>query len=161
MTTTTGEVLSRVRARLNEAKERDESSSSADVLASSQACLADLRGTLNEMNQRAAERERTITASEQLERRWAEFQDRFGRMLNKLAENVGKAMEKEGSTSMFQKALGNGEEQWDRKEDVDRKVHQLADMCRAAKATGGIVVFTGAGVSTSSGIPDYRSPLSS
>ena len=38
---------------------------------------------------------------------------------------------------------------------MDREIAQLVDLLRAARRA---VVFTGAGISTESGIPDFRSP---
>jgi len=40
-------------------------------------------------------------------------------------------------------------------ESLDKKIHVVADIIAAVENT---VVFTGAGVSTESGIPDFRSP---
>ena len=65
--TTTAAALSRVRGRLDEAQRQD--SSSAAVLESTQATLVGLRSSLAEMNARAAEREQTLSASDQLEAR--------------------------------------------------------------------------------------------
>ena len=42
--------------------------------------------------------------------------------------------------------------------DLERKVDALADLVADAKAKGGAVVHTGAGISTSVGIPDFRGP---
>ena len=42
--------------------------------------------------------------------------------------------------------------------DLERKVDALADLVADAKAKGGAVVHTGAGISTSAGIPDFRGP---
>lgn len=47
------------------------------------------------------------------------------------------------------------QEFFDEEEDVNKKVKQLAD---AIKGKGGLVVYTGAGISTSCGINDFRGP---
>ena len=153
---TPAQTLSRAREQLSDAKAQDERS--AEVLRSSQATLATLRSSIRDMNARTAEREETLSASAQLEARWKDFQDRFDQVLTKLADNVGKAMEKEGSAAAFANALeGSKDEKWDTKDVVERKTRELAELCR--RASGSIVVFTGAGISTACGIPDYRSPM--
>ena len=45
---------------------------------------------------------------------------------------------------------------FDTKEELNEKVSLLAEMIVCAK---NIVIFTGAGISTSTGIPDYRSGM--
>ena len=45
---------------------------------------------------------------------------------------------------------------FDSKQELDEKVSLLAEMIVCAKH---VVVFTGAGISTATGIPDYRSGL--
>ena len=40
--------------------------------------------------------------------------------------------------------------------DLERKIDRLAELFRDAK--DGVVVHTGAGISTSAGIPDFRGP---
>lgn len=150
---TPAQTLSRAREQLSDAKKQDERS--AEVLRSSQATLATLRSSIRDMNARTAEREETLSASAQLEARWKDFQDRFDEVLTKLADNVGKAMEKEGSAAAFANALeGSKDEKWDTKDVVERKTRELAELCRRAR--GSIVVFTGAGISTACGIPARR-----
>ena len=46
-------------------------------------------------------------------------------------------------------------EHFDSDEEVKKKVEQLKDWIRESKHT---VIYTGAGVSTSAGIPDFRGP---
>ena len=43
-------------------------------------------------------------------------------------------------------------------DDQTRKTHELALLLGASRATGGTVVHTGAGISTATGIPDFRGP---
>ena len=45
-------------------------------------------------------------------------------------------------------------EYFDSPEELEQKIDKLAEMIKASKH---FVAFTGAGISTSSGIPDYRS----
>lgn len=41
---------------------------------------------------------------------------------------------------------------------LNRKLDELASLIRESKSSGGMVVHTGAGISTSTGIPDFRGP---
>ena len=50
--------------------------------------------------------------------------------------------------------LKNLDEHLDTEEDFERKVKELSELVRASKS---LLFFTGAGISTSSGIPDFRS----
>ena len=50
-------------------------------------------------------------------------------------------------------------ENFDEASRVHASIRELAQLVRAAKAeSGGMVVHTGAGISTSTGIPDFRGP---
>ena len=46
-------------------------------------------------------------------------------------------------------------EHFDDPKELDKKVTELADMVKKAN---NVIAFTGAGISTAAGIPDYRSP---
>eukprot|EP00850_Spirogloea_muscicola_P009113 SM000050S17038 [mRNA] locus=s50:539926:541412:- [translate_table: standard] len=43
-------------------------------------------------------------------------------------------------------------------EDTEEKVARLSTLVRDASARGGIVLHTGAGISTAAGVPDFRGP---
>lgn len=146
---------SSVRSKLDGAKRRD-SESSAGALRSSTATLATLRADTDDMNRRSVERRAATSATAELEARWREFQDRFQKVLDRLADNVGDSLRKEGGADLLAEP-GGGAERWDADDDVVRKTRDLAALIRNAE--GRVIVFTGAGLSTAAGIPDYRSPL--
>ena len=72
--------------------------------------------------------------------------------MHDMVDNLGSALAVEAHAGGDREA-----ETWDSARDVDAKVKALADAIKAAD--GSVILFTGAGISTSAGVPDYHSPL--
>jgi len=88
-----------------------------------------------------------LSASETLEKRWADFQEAFQKMNNAMIDNIAASLGKEPALTGAVTTLTTFYEH------SATSVPQVVEFIAAAT---NIVILTGAGVSVSSGIPTYR-----
>merc|ERR1719440_396765 len=131
------------------AASRESSKRCADVAADIEKTRESLRSTIDRLQATSAKSQDVMSATADFESRWAAFKAKFDEGINALVDKIGKQLEHESAVKQV--------ERWDKPADLERKARALARAIRDAK--GSVIVFTGAGISTAAGIPDYRSPM--
>ena len=111
--------------------------------------------TLTSSKKMLASTDKILSASNELEKKWKEFQESFQKMTNAMVDNIAASLGNAPDSQLNQLfgGGGGGGGGFQTYAHVPVSIPQVVDYI--SKATK-IVVLTGAGVSVSSGIPTYR-----